>query len=182
MKVSFPSTNTFVFHLMLSELLNVNSRSQPSLLTPPPPTVVYQTPTDSSGAEHAWLGKANADTVDLQMRSDRPPGGKKELGFNPELSITSAPAYMVLNCRSARVTYIHISLPVSGWHFHGNRSRLCTGTGWSWACVSACMSVWVHLCLPRLQQWQSPNWIRAYGKAGGGSELAVGDHGRMETQ
>lgn len=34
--------------------------------------------------------------------------------------------------------------------------------------MSAYMSVVVHLCLHRLKQSQSPNWIRAYGKVGEG--------------
>lgn len=82
-------------------------------------------------------GKANADNADLQL-------GSAHQGLRPKTPSTSpTPTYVVINCRSARVTYIHISFPVLSWRFHGIPSRHCAATGWS----CACLHIWQRMSI-----------------------------------
>lgn len=92
------------------------------------------------------------------MWSAHPPGASAE---NPVHLSHPPPTWCLIV--DLHVTYIHISFPVPGWHFHGNRSRC-----WVELCVITYMPVGVHLCLHRLKPWQSPNCISAYGKVGEG--------------
>lgn len=139
-----------------SDLLKPNCQSQRSLLTPWQQFInCQQTPAVQN--RHGWESQCRqrwpSDVISPPTR-----------GFSrkPRPPLTP-PTYVVLNCRSAHVTYIHISFPAPGWHFHGNRSRC-----WVELCVITYMSVGVHLCLHRLKPWQSPNCINAYGKVGEG--------------
>lgn len=140
-------------------------------ITPIPLTAVYQLPAESSRAERARRGKPTPTT--LTFRCDQTAHQWlrlwKVLRFNRTPSTSPAPPptwYLIVNLPVSLIFTFHF--PQTGRHFHGNWSGLCTETGWSCACVSAYMSVVVHLCLHRLKQWQSPNWIRAYGKVGEG--------------
>lgn len=162
----FISTHAFVLHLMLSDRLTPNRQSSSDRSCPPDSGLS----TESSRAERARLRTPTLTTLTFwcDPTAHQPASAEIVLGFNRTLSTSPAPAWVVLNCKSTRVTYIHIWLPATAWYFHGNRSGRRAGTGWSRACVSAYMSVVVHLCLHRLQQSQSPNWIRAYGKVGEG--------------